>query len=608
MAETEKAPEPVKEEERDDRVLQTILAYKKESESARVTRKARNAENFDAYHGRQDWSYKQEGQSTEFLPKVSGAVEQFCAFAKRGMVQFGDWFSVEVPDNYPLSAASVQRLMKHFLTHLYDGPTKTTDIALRVSDGLKCACLESLFAVKINGRLKEEDGKEPSLQLQVDLVRNEDYNVDPTGRGLYEVHTVERDLHEIQDMAAKGAYDDTEVLKIQTDFAKNDAQDQNDQRTGQDTMTKSSVRKRIQIDELWGTALHDGKVIGKNIVATAANERYMIRKITPNPFWHGESPFVVSPLIRVPHSVWHKALMDDAVSLNFAQNELFNLILDGGMSSVWGTRQVRSNYLKNPGDISDGIPPAATLEVTDDLPPGQKVVETVSTGNLPPESMAIYNLLGSEFVGAAMTNELRMGTFPSKQVKATEAVEAQQANAVLVDSVISDFERECLVRILWKSWAVIVQFMDHVSLEVLANCCTKQEVIMLARMPEDERRRMVTATFKVHGLSSTLNRIRDFQKFMALIETVGKNPMMLKAFVERFSGTRMLDKALRLLNIDPREMELTQEERMAAQAQPGPPQGPGTPGVTADLPGSPAATAMQEEPMFHGGEQPGTLQ
>ena len=608
--ETEDQKTARKEQETEARIIQTIRAYKTESDSARTSRLAKNRENFDAYNNQQDWSYKQEGQSTEFLPKVSGAVEQFVAFAKRGMIQFGDWFSVEVPKGYPLSAASVQRLMKFHLDHVYDGPNKTTNVALRVSDALKCACLESLFLLKIGVRLddrEKESGIDPKLQLTVDLVRNEDYGPDPTGRGLYVVHSVERDLHEAKAMAVQGAYDPDVVLKIEEDFAKSEQAEKDAQRTGQDTPTRASVRKRIRLDEMWGTALYDGRVIGENVLATMANEQHLIRKPIPNPYWHGEDPFVACPLIRVPHSVWHKALMDDAVALNLAQNEFFNMILDGGMASVWGTRQVRSNYLKNPGDISDGIPPAATLEVTEDLPPGAKVVETVTTGSLPPESMAVYNLLASEFTQASFMNEIRMGNFPNKQVKATEIVETQQSSAVLMDSIIGDLERDGLTRLLQKSWANIVQFIDHISLEVLTDCCTKQEVIMLARMPEEERKRMVNATFKVYGLSATLNRMRDFSKLMALLDAIGKNPLLVQAFVKKYSGTQLLDKFFRLLNMDPRDLEHTEEEKAAmAQAQPGTPQG-ATPGATADLPGMPTAQGAEAGPgpELPPGDQPG---
>ncbi len=60
-------------------VIRYIRACRKEAEDARRSRLKRNEYNLDAYHGRQDWSHKLEGQSREFLPKLSLAVEQFVA-------------------------------------------------------------------------------------------------------------------------------------------------------------------------------------------------------------------------------------------------------------------------------------------------------------------------------------------------------------------------------------------------------------------------------------------------------------------------------------------------------------------------------------------------
>src|ERR1051326_5965449 len=85
-------------------VLKAIDAYKREAEDAKKDRTARDRINMATYMGNQDWSHKQAGQSREFLPKVPVAVEQFSAFLKRALVQFGDWFSVDVGARCPLRA------------------------------------------------------------------------------------------------------------------------------------------------------------------------------------------------------------------------------------------------------------------------------------------------------------------------------------------------------------------------------------------------------------------------------------------------------------------------------------------------------------------------
>ena len=187
-------------------------------------------------------------------------------------------------------------------------------------------------------------------KLRVDLVQPEDYFPDPTGAGLYEIHSVERDLHEVIAMADEGVYDKSIVDQlIGIDFKKPEDEARDARDKNQDEVVTPSFRKRVVLDEFWGTLLKsDGSVAHRNCVCTVANKRFLIRKPEPNPFWHQLSPFVAEPIIRIPWSVWGKALFDDAVSLNLAQNELFNLILDGGMAAVWGTRQIRLEDLEDP--------------------------------------------------------------------------------------------------------------------------------------------------------------------------------------------------------------------------------------------------------------------
>ena len=50
-----------------------------ESQQARHGRDRQNDRNWQTFLGRQDWSHKQAGQSTEFIPKVPVSVEQLSA-------------------------------------------------------------------------------------------------------------------------------------------------------------------------------------------------------------------------------------------------------------------------------------------------------------------------------------------------------------------------------------------------------------------------------------------------------------------------------------------------------------------------------------------------
>ena len=215
---------------RDHEVVQWILECYHEAERARYDRMRKNSLNRDAYMGLQDWSYKQKGQSTEFLPKVATSAEQFAGFIKQSLIGFGDWFQVTVsPEAKPyITENQIRGLMECYLKRLPNGPVKFKDFETTLSDAAKSGLLESLIVLKVYGRdvkynkYSVERGENvvdfPSgaqrpgghtlrrdsasrWHLCIDLIKNEDYYPDPTGRGLYEIHVVERDYVDVLEMA-----------------------------------------------------------------------------------------------------------------------------------------------------------------------------------------------------------------------------------------------------------------------------------------------------------------------------------------------------------------------------------------------------------------------
>jgi hypothetical protein len=401
--------------------------------------------------------------------------------------------------------------------------------------------------------------------LRIDLIPPENYYPDPTGNGLYEIHWCERDLHEVL-AASEGEdaiYDRAAVLKLlETDNEKPDDEKREAEAQNQLDATPPSVRKKVHITEFWGTLLNqDGTVKMANCVCTIANDKIVIRKPEPNPFWHQESPFCVTPITRVPFSVWHRALYDNAVNLNLAINEMFNLMLDGGMASVWGIRQVRVEDLEDPSEVAGGVPQGATLKVKGTLPPGQKVLETVATGEVPRDAMAIFEFLNREYTGAVLTNETKLGNLPAKQVRSTEIVEASQSQAITLDGMVMDME-EFIAKVIRLSWYTVLQNMDDIPLDALQSVTDRQIAILLNNASPEERFQLFfgKAKFRVTGISAVMAKALDFQKKIALGQAVASNPILMRAFIMEYSGSKILRSLMRDLNLDIEEMRKSQEE------------------------------------------------
>jgi hypothetical protein len=541
--------------------------------------------------GRQDWSHKQEGQSTEFIPKIPVSVEQMCSFVKKGLISFGDWFSIELDRSLSMivDGGQIREVLKCFLGDLWECNNKSTRFPLIISDAVKQGLLESLMILKVHGGMMPN--REPNFtkgdratksddhigfvegkvwRLRIELVPFEDYYPDPTGNNLYEIHRVERDLHEVLEAAEDGMYDMAAVRQlIDTDYQRSEDEKRTDISRNQPPTTPPSFRKKVLLDEFWGTLLNaDGTVAIRNCVCTVANERYLIRPPEPNPFWHQESPFVIAPLVRVPWSVWHKALYDHGSDLNKALNELFNLMIDGGLASVWGIKQLRMEDLEDPGQVAGGIRQGTTLVVKQTLPHNAKVLEDVSTGEVPRDAMAMYEALNREYNQAVLTNEMKVGQLPPRRVLATEVVEVTQSQAVTLDGMVADLE-DFMTSVLRKSWLTILQNADDIPNHAWTSILDRRVAMMIMRASPEERFSLFAdkSQFRVSGLSATLAKALDFQKSIALMQVIMQNPVLLRAFIQKYDANKHLRKLMQFLNINPDDMEKDLDDKLAVQRE-----------------------------------------
>lgn len=610
----------------DDEIITFVEECYKEARDAKQYRLARNRMNNEAALGQQDWSSKQEGQSREFLPKTGIALEQFAAFFKRGMVQAGaDWFEF-VPPQGPkavLNAREMRMLLASFLNRTLLEDNVVGEIHTVVTDAVKLAATESLAIFKVHGQMRPtklfEKTPKSGLEwmLRVDLIPFEAFFEDPSGKGLFRIHVTERDLWEVHQKAVEDVYDKAAVELLVESCRLDEEQRRKAAQKGESESHPGSHRVKVKVMEFWGSLLRkDGSLAKGNCFCAIANDRIIIRKPEENPFWHGEDPFVVAPILRVAKGTQHKALFDDASQLNLAMNELFNLFLDGGIAQVWGVRQFRADFCQDAGRYSGGIPQGETINVTSSLPPGEKVLEKITEGEVPQWSMALMELLERQFAAAALSNELKMGQLPGRTVKATEIVELQQSQATVLDALVADVERSLMAPLLWKAWLTVLQHLDLVPMQRVVAAIGAEAADRLGAIQDAAERFSAVAQASqvtVRGLSAVMARVRDFQKIAALMQMVGTNPILMQAFFTKYDPAALLSYMMKVLQLDPGEFERAAQEepRSAAmdmqslpmfQQMMGPQSATGAPGGGVGGPGTggqpmPAEVNQQIQPL-----------
>ena len=586
-----------KESRSESSIRQIVMAYRREAEEGKRIRERLVRDNWDAIHGRHDWSHKGKHQSKEWLPESAMALEQVGSFMKRALVDFGQWFSADGVGRgpTPVPPKSAELLMAEML--------RRVDFPTFVADAIKIASVESLATAKIHGNMMTDRHffAEPGIslveeevggimrvvpkfrteiktmdverwQLAIDLVPFEGWFPDPRGRKLYEIHRVERDLHEFVQSAEDGTYDPEVARLITEDFEELEDESAKLVRTGQARAERPPFRKRVVLDECWGTLVNrQGKVLEKNIVTTIANEKYLARPPESNPFWHRKSPFVSEPLIRVPLSVWHKAILDHAVPLNRVMSELMNLILDEGFRRVWGLGQVRPDIMEAPEEISDGIPVGYSAVLKPGVPPGQQWYERVDTPGNPADALGVFAAIDRSHQKATAVPDIKLGITPPRQTTATAIVEAKEETAGIFDGIARDYEDRWIEKVLERVWETIWQHLDDLTEDELVAILGVQEALALTRMTAEQRfATMVKAVrFKVHGIRAVLNRTKDFQKLMALLELLSKSEPLAMTFQQQYSIIKLLAQLLKAIDIDPDSLKRDPNEPQLMPAVPG---------------------------------------
>ena len=201
-----------------------------------------------------------------------------------------------------------------------------------------------------------------------------------------------------------------------------------------------------------------------------------------------------------------------------------------------------------------------TLAIRDDAPEGAKVLEQVVEGQVPPDAMAMFQLVQRQHQASMLTNEIKLGNMPQKAVKATEIVEAGQSSDTMLDSILSDLERS-MTRMLRKAWLCILQNADDLSSADMD--IPRVELLRFARMTPSQRFQTMAngVQIKVTGLSAIMARSRDLQRILALLQVGGSNPILMRTMIERFSPTKMLDRLFKVLNLNPSDLERDEEEQ-----------------------------------------------
>lgn len=587
------------------------------SRRVRWPRLQTNRRNWNAFHMIQDWSAKIDGQSRIFLPDLPIAIHQAAAVIENQLVNFQNWFAIENPGGLSVfDPDTLRKLVSHILDRLwrpgdehetaYGFPSFLADsIILGLIEGEVCwkvfgvdseriaYMLESVtdadqkganaggteslgmdaeFSDESRPPARTYERKSQQIQkaflrtfrLGMDLVPFEDSYPDTSPLNQFHIHEVTRHISELRD---NPDYDPAVVQGLSNYISAMEADRDKAIRSGIPVgKLLGDDPNQCRVREFWGNVVDpsSGKYRYRNCFLTTVNGK-LLRPPTPNPRWDQCRPLLRTSLLHAPLSPVAKAMVDHARDIAEAENETASLMIDGGIASVWGTRQARPDLLADPTSISRGIPPSFTAVLKRGAPLNAKFLERVDEGTTTPQ----YGMDMLQRLGAARERGMATPSFPNttspRQAPATEAVFANEQSGNLYENLASRLERNLIVPGLQLIWLTIWQGLDDFSSAELVEILGPERALFLQQLTTEERFYLFAnnVKFDVKGLRNLLTRMNDFRKLSTLTQMVTANPMLQMAFAQKYDPSRLIEKAVRAVNVDPTEIEWRASEEQA---------------------------------------------
>ena len=589
----------------DQKIVNAVQQYFEEAETARKPIKRVWDVSWALFNQQYDFSKKEAWQNKVPIPKISGAVRTVVALFKQALCRSADWFAVN----------TVMRNLKPY-TPLVTGTLKywTERIGFIniFAEAVHGALLSSLVVLKIywvkNKKVTETDPRtnqvqtsQPSAVIKDSVERQfkasgflgemvettkpyeQDGNlvvyavdpykfwVDPTGRGKYVIEEIEVDLDDLLATAKDKGYDLSEINKIQEDTQNTLQETEENRRKGQAIpLARPQFRKKVKIREFWGDINDDaGKRKHTNVNCVIADDKYLIRKPTTNPFWHKQYPYVWGPIIRKPFSVWHKGFTEDLHGIQLAITELACAILDSNLLATLRAFELDMDLVADPEQFKNGIWPGKTYKKHGAVAGGQnsRLIQEVEIGAFVPQSIRILLELDRTFQNESIATEfVSGGTGARGRSTATEVVSKTNQANTLIQDIAGDVENYILGPALEMIFYVCLQYQRNFDDERYQQFVDQELLNRVMMMSPDERKEFMDDQFviKVAGISGYINRVSQVQKFQILTQIFQYAPDL----IQWFKKESLLKNVVEWLNWDPEDMLYSEEEmkqRMAAE-------------------------------------------
>lgn len=306
---------------------------------------------------------------------------------------------------------------------------------------------------------------------------------------------------------------------------------------------KNQFRKEVVLHTFYGTVTdRQGNVVFRDARFIVANQKYLITKPGPVPYWLRKHNYVLITPLKVLFQAIGAGMVDGIRPIINAIDNLVNIAGDKMLYAMIPPSEVNVDALSDPQQAEGGLVPGKLFKTKGPL--GQ-ALRQLQPGDIPPGGFSLIELFKMFIQNYTGWTEFMMG-MPTRKgsVTATEVERKTEASSLSFENIAASIEKGGVIESVEIVRDFCVQYFMDPALNPETIDIFMQEKIDLMNLPEAERFAFVNKRYpiKVKGLTAFFDAEKDRKDLIDLVGVISQVPALaarlnLEEFLTRVINT-----------------------------------------------------------------------
>jgi len=295
-------------------------------------------------------------------------------------------------------------------------------------------------------------------------------------------------------------------------------------------------RKEVVLHTFFGTITNqDGTIVQRDARFIVANQKYVLLKPEPSPYWLRNHPYVFITPLKTLFSVMGAGMVDGIRPIINALDNIINMAGDKALFSLLAPTEINVDALKDPEQAEGGLTPGKLYKTKGPL--GQ-AMHQIQQGDIPQGSFTLAELFRSFIQNFTGWTDFIQGMPTTKgDVTATEVNRKTEASTIQFENIASSIEKGGIIESIEAVRDLTLQYFMDPAFNPETNDIFEQEGVPLDALPEAERFAFVNKRYpiRVKGLSAFFDAERKRKDMVDLFGLLSKVPAIaMRLNIEEF--------------------------------------------------------------------------